>query len=448
MNNKKKEAVVNIVHAVDSEGPLYESLDATFSRLKELFDIELEPSKEHLRKIQNQEINLDGKEELIAQVFSKSKLNYNDTWDKLDVMLNRIMSSDFRNKMLDSFGRGWIFNWHCIDHLDYVANPRRRDMGIHNVFDHYVQMIRDTKSYQDALHFHFHSMTTYKEAHRCSTSFVNSPHLYEILCRRIIDRKWFPKVYRAGFQTERPDSNWFLEQWMPFDISSMSIDNIELLEQQADLQRGRFGDWRLAPTTWEVYQPSHDNYQLKGHCRRYIGRALNMGTRIANIDQKEVNKAFERASNGLPTLLGITNHDFREIGADVDGFRNMLAEAKSKYHNVPFKFCECVEGFRNVIYGEDHDFGKLELDVRLEKNDNNMILFVDTKHGQIFGPQPFLAIKTRSNRYIHDNFDFDLSLKSWTYTFDQDSVYSNDIAAIGVATNDRYANAFVKVINF
>ena len=129
MNNKKKEAVVNIVHAVDSEGPLYESLDATFSRLKELFDIELEPSKEHLRKIQNQEINLDGKEELIAQVFSKSKLNYNDTWDKLDVMLNRIMSSDFRNKMLDSFGRGWIFNWHCIDHLDYVANPRLGTMA-------------------------------------------------------------------------------------------------------------------------------------------------------------------------------------------------------------------------------------------------------------------------------------------------------------------------------
>ena len=31
---------------------------------------------------------------------------------------------------------------------------------------------------------------------------------------------------------------------------------------------------------------------------------------------------------------------------------------------------------------------------------------VKIHQGKIFGPQPFLAIRTRSNRYIHDNFDF------------------------------------------
>ena len=68
-------------------------------------------------------------------------------------------------------------------------------------------------------------MSTYKEAHRCATSYVNSPELYQILCRRIIEKKWFPSVNRAGFWTERPDSNWFLEQWIPFDISNMSTEN-------------------------------------------------------------------------------------------------------------------------------------------------------------------------------------------------------------------------------
>lgn len=35
---------------------------------------------------------------------------------------------------------------------------------------------------------------------------------------------WFPLVNRAGMHNERPDSNWFLEQWIPFDASNQSIE--------------------------------------------------------------------------------------------------------------------------------------------------------------------------------------------------------------------------------
>lgn len=35
--------IVHVVHCIDTEGPLYESLPETFKRLKELFDIELVP---------------------------------------------------------------------------------------------------------------------------------------------------------------------------------------------------------------------------------------------------------------------------------------------------------------------------------------------------------------------------------------------------------------------
>ena len=40
------------------------------------------------------------------------------------------------NPYKDSFGNGWVFNWHCLDHVGYINNPRRRDMGYHNIFDY------------------------------------------------------------------------------------------------------------------------------------------------------------------------------------------------------------------------------------------------------------------------------------------------------------------------
>lgn len=447
MRGNKSKAILYIVHAVDTEGPLYESFEATFERLKDIFGIDLEPNAENLRKIQNKELDLKGKEDIVAEAFAPHVLNYNDNWDKLDLMLKRIMSPGFRNKIPDSFGGGWIFNWHCVDHAGYLVNPRRRDIGIHNIFDHYQRVIKETGSFQDAVHWHFHPMSTYREAHRCATSFLNSPHLYEILCRRIIEKKWFPKVFRAGFQAERPDSHWFLEQWIPFDLTNMAMENTEDLEKQSDLCRGRFGDWRLAPSDWSVYQPSHDNYQLKGNCRRWIARALNLGTRLANISQKDVDQAFARVSKGLPTLLAIANHDFRDLEPEIDLFRDMLTKSAEKYPQVRFKYSEAVEAFRSVIYGPGADCGEFGLDLNLTKHSNHFVLEVRTKNGKVFGPQPFLAIKTKSNRYIHDNFDFDTSLEKWSYTFDRETVRPDDLAAVGVASNDKYANTFTEVIN-
>ncbi len=75
-------------------------------------------------------------------------LAYNDTWDKIDTMLRDAMSPSFRNKSLDSFGGGWVYNWFCVDHVDYDINPRRRDIGYHNVYDHYRAIAKETKSSQ------------------------------------------------------------------------------------------------------------------------------------------------------------------------------------------------------------------------------------------------------------------------------------------------------------
>ena len=104
--------IVYVVHAVDTEGPLYESLAAKFERLRETFAVqhEIEPTWENFRKLQRGDIPLDGKEAFIASAFSSHLVDYNDTWEKLDRMLFKIMSPDFRNKLPDSFGGGWVYN--------------------------------------------------------------------------------------------------------------------------------------------------------------------------------------------------------------------------------------------------------------------------------------------------------------------------------------------------
>ena len=60
-------AKVYIVHCIDTEGPLYETLDATFHRVKDIFGIDMEPSLENLEKLQREEIDLGGKEKEVAR---------------------------------------------------------------------------------------------------------------------------------------------------------------------------------------------------------------------------------------------------------------------------------------------------------------------------------------------------------------------------------------------
>ena len=92
----------------------------------------------------------------MQKVVDPHLLTYNDTWDKVDAMLVEALSEGFRARVRDSEGAGWVYNWFCVDHVDYDVNPRWRDMGYHNIFDHYRSAIRETNSRLDGLHFHFH----------------------------------------------------------------------------------------------------------------------------------------------------------------------------------------------------------------------------------------------------------------------------------------------------
>jgi hypothetical protein len=441
-----KKNPVYIVHCIDTEGPLHESVDATFERLRQIFHLDLEPSIGLLRRLQAGEVPLDGLEAAVQKVVDPHLLGYNDTWDKVDVMLADLMQDSFRAQMCDSSGGGWIYNWFCVDHVDYDANPRRRDIGYHNIFEHYRRVLRETGSSQDGLHFHYHPHSFRREAHHCATHWwSSSDSLQQILSRRVIDRHWFPGAHRPGFHVIRPDSHWFLEQHIPFDFSSQAMVDASADRAQFGLAGGRFGDWRRAPSTWAPYHPSADDYQVPGNCRRWIARCLNVGTRYRLLQEHDVRQAFQEASEGLPVVLAITNHDFRNMIPDIQSTRKLLQRVAREFPGVPFIFSEAVTAMRSALNLPVQPPCELEMTIR-RVDDCTHVLEVESST-PTFGPQPWLAIKTCGASYHTDNFDIDIPFHKWQYVFDEETFPLSAVQAIGVAANNAFGITTVSVID-
>ena len=440
---------VILVHALDTEGPLYESLDHQFDRIEEIFGVKnLKRTKKNFQKLLQNKIKLkNGLEKKISAIFKGHIAERLDDWSKIDKQSEEIYSKKFRSKYLDSFGNCWKFTWHCMDHINYDYNPRRRTIGYHNIFDYYKRLVEENKTYGDGIEWHFHPMSTYNESHRCATSYFRTPEIFEILSRKIIERNFFPSSFRAGFQVERPDSHWFLEQWIPFDISNTSVDNKKEVEKYLDFKNGRSTNWKNAPSDWSIYNPNHDDYQLKGKCRRWIGRSLNVLNRFANLDQREVDKAFKKTiKDNSPVLIGVSGHDWRNLKTEVDYIYNMLVKSSKKY-KVKFEFCTTRDGFRKTIWPNKKKFEKFKFKIKLFKKPNGDYpnIIIENTHGKIFGPQPFFCIKTKSRKFLYDNLDF-INNRKWAYAFRPDTLPFNDVDSIGIASNDIFGNVFVQNI--
>ena len=166
-----KKNTVYVVHAIDTEGPLYESLRANFERLNEIFGYIIEPTFDNLKKLQNKEIDLNGNEERVARVLSSSRIKTHENWQQINKMLDVITSNTFRNKVVDSDGGGWIYNWFCMSHVGITGeNPRRRDIGFHNVYDNYNEYFDNKGDRRDLFNWHYHALSLTNDANRCGSA--------------------------------------------------------------------------------------------------------------------------------------------------------------------------------------------------------------------------------------------------------------------------------------
>lgn len=435
-----EQPLIYFVHCIDTEGPLDEDLSATFGRLKSIFDINLIPSIENLNLIQEKKIDLSGKEDLVAKCFDPKLLKYNRNWDDISNMLKIAMSKPFRNELIDDFNGGWVYSWHCMDHIGFLDNPRHKDLGYGNIFNFYNEKIKETNSNEDEINWHFHPLSITRHPLHSATSYTNSfDILTYIFCRRIIDDNWFPTVNRPGFHSERPDSHLFLEQWIPYDYANQSYETDDL---QPDLNEGRFGDWTRSPKTWRGYNPSHFDYQSIGNCRRKIFRCLNIGTRLRQLNYEHLEEAYFEAQKYGNSIVAFADHDYRDIIRDVNYLRDLIRKLKNNHPEVLIKFSGAEAAAIAIENTASSYLTKPDFNIKIEENK----LIVELVKGEIFGSQPFLAIKTNGEKYYHDNFDIIKFGSKWQYVFDDQTILLKNISAIGVASAGRYGKFTSKVI--
>ena len=129
--------------------------------------------------------------------------------------------------------------------------------------------------------------------------------------------------------------------------------------------------------------------------------------------------------------------------------RSLLREVAPAYPRVKFKYAEEVEAFRRATGAPERIKDPLKLEVKLNRAPEGDVPNLDiiARRGRVFGPQPFLAIETKSGRFIHDNLDFGEKDGLWHYAFHSDTLPLKDIRRIGVAANDAYATQSLTVLD-
>lgn len=432
-----KKPFVHICLHIDTEGPLYEDIVATFNRLEDYLNkrIPLKPTKANLEVLRSGKVDFLNKDEIemIRRATEPHLLAYKSSWTEIDEMLLRIMSKEYRSRFVNNKGEGGlVFNWHIMDHIGYETNPRHRDVGYLNVFDHYKMMLGETDSTQiDDIQWHVHAMHFKKQANLTANCYENCYDLiHQMLCRRIIERDFFPMVNRPGFHTERPDINWFLEQWMPFDAANQSIENDDYA------QYGIAGDWKGAPSDWSIYHPDYYDWRKEGNCNRVIARVLNLKTRFRNITEEEIEKVFKKAKRDNNSVyMGLDTHDWREMSVEIEEFWEKFLKVATQYPEVDYKFSKSKDAFIDVLNLNT------TTPIKLDANVKDNLLTIDVVSGEPFGPQPYLAIKLKSGKYLHDNLNFGEFKKRYYYTFmDELSMRLEEVDTICIACNDRFGN--------
>ena len=131
----------------------------------------------------------------------------------------------------------------------------------------------------------------------------------------------------------------------------------------------------------------------------------------------------------------------------------MIKNSSKKFKDVKFKYSGAKEAFVELVKSKENinkTARPLRIKVKYNKKSKTDIpnLVVKLEKGSVFGPQPFLAIKTKSGKFIHDNFDFSIKKGVWHYAFHGDTLPIEDVLKLGIAANDRFGNTSIKRLDF
>jgi hypothetical protein len=419
---------VHVVHCVDTEGPLEEPLDATFTRLRDTFGIALPASLAMLEALQQQRVPLGGLEREVAAFIAPSRLAYLDSWQRVEEAIVAATDPAFRRAHADSNGAPYRYSWFVIDVVGYVDNPRRKAVGFHAVWDAYQRMFADGRAAGDAFGWHFHTVPVGGHALHYNTSWTNNDWHEQSLARRLIERGHFPALFRAGGAIERLDVSFWLEQFIPFDFSN-----------RASSQPGAGGpaaecDWRGAPEAWLPYHPDFRDYRRPGGMHRAVFRCLDIDVPDCRLTEDEVRAAFTQAEQGGTAVLAYTDHDRRDIRPNVGQVMQLIRSVAADFPHVEWRHANALDAARASL---GRAAGPAPV-FTTEWQGDRLDITVDQP---LFGPSPFLAVEELGGVFLRDNVTKeDEGRWSWR------SSRPSQVVRVGVAGSNEAGAVGVQVI--
>jgi len=135
------------------------------------------------------------------------------------------------------------------------------------------------------------------------------------LAHYIVDKNWFPLVFRAGGSIEDEDLSQFLEKYIPIDFSSRGDgcyypdgSNIMGYEKSQEI----LFDWRGSPNDWSWYHPNIGDYRKPGNMKRVIFMCLDHGKlhSVGLMNREKIREGFKRAAKGEDVVISYFSHDF------------------------------------------------------------------------------------------------------------------------------------------
>lgn len=318
-----------------------------------------------------------------------------NSWDEVDRAVGKLFAEDYRRRHSDPTGSPAILSWFFVDWTGFTSNPVQRDFGEFTIYDHYRRVFGPGfERFGDALYWMYNHPAASGVGNEWGLDWLHSSHYFEVLSRYVIERGYFPPVIEVP--TEKNDTSHWLEQWFPFDFGNRNCADLDLGAREADGKTsGSVIDWQGAPDDWSEYRPSHTDYRRPGAMRRTIFRLLDIKTRIYQLKDSEIEKAFERCRSGRSTVLAAYEHDFRDRADAVEELLLApVARLAVRYPDVPWRYATARDAARAVV-------DQTATDIVLAAAADGQVLRI-TASTQPFGPTPFVCVLDSSTgRYDH-----------------------------------------------
>lgn len=318
-----------------------------------------------------------------------------NTWDEVYQAVDTIFSEEYRSKYPDSLGDPAVFSWFVISWSGFKTNPVQRDFGYFNVYDRYTDRYSSKiKEFNDGIYWMYNHPSSSGVGNEWGMDWSQNTQYLEILMRFIAERNWLPSVVQVP--TEALDTSYFLENYFPFDLSNRNATAIQWEAKNADGKTmAQVIDWRRAPHNWDIYTPSHTDYQTPGSMKRYIGRLLDIKSIVYVLEESEIEKAFQRCLEGHDVMLSAYEHDFRDRSNTIaEKLLEPVSRISKKYPEVVWTYQNSLSAFQIATKHTD----KKEICFELTYDGHENILIKSSI--DIFGQTPITFFKKNEEYYF------------------------------------------------